>query len=46
MTRLLGHMFRLLREGLLARTFAIGTQHRNSILIDRDMQARLEHQEQ
>jgi len=28
MKRLLGHMFRLLREGLLARTFAIGTRRR------------------
>ncbi|MCV9961874.1 hypothetical protein OIU34_08160 [Pararhizobium sp. BT-229] len=36
MTRLLGHLFRLLREGLLARTIAIGTQRRNSALIGRD----------
>ena len=35
MTRLLGHVFRLLRERLFARTFAIGTQRRNSALIDR-----------
>lgn len=42
MTRLLVHMFRLLRDGLLARTFAIGMQHRNSAIIDGSTQARLE----
>jgi hypothetical protein len=46
MTRLLGHLFRLLREGLLARTFAIGTQRGNSALIDRDTQTCLENREQ
>ena len=35
MTRLLGHMFRLFREGLLARTSAIGAQRRNSALLDK-----------
>ncbi len=45
MTRLLGHMFRLLREGLVARTFAIGMR-RNSALMDRGIQAYLKDQEQ
>jgi hypothetical protein len=45
MTRLLGHMFRLLREGLVARTLAIGMR-RNSALIDRGMQPSRKDQKQ
>ncbi|WP_203226229.1 hypothetical protein [Rhizobium gallicum] len=46
MTRLLGDMLRLFREGLLARTVAIGMQHRNSALIDRGTRTCLKDQEQ
>ncbi|WP_158515693.1 hypothetical protein [Pararhizobium polonicum] len=46
MTGLLGHVFRLLRDGLLARTLAIGAQPRHSILIGGDMQVLPEKREQ
>jgi hypothetical protein len=35
MARLIGNVLRLLREGLLARTLAIGTLRRNSLLSDK-----------
>jgi hypothetical protein len=46
MTRLLGHLLHLLREGLAARASAIGTQHPDSTLLNRGTQTRPENRQQ
>lgn len=46
MTGLLKHVFRLLRDGLLARTLAIGTRPRHSIPLGGGLHALPEKREQ
>ena len=45
MTRLLGHLLRLIREGLAARASAIGTQHPDSTLFNGGTQTRPENRQ-